>query len=673
MSDTSPLSDAEEAVARDGIDAARTSVRDAHPGLGRVLDLEAHHLRGWSPSTEPSLFAQQVLTRANALGADDLVSAACRRVRDRKQVALGQYWRTQPPSRSLLRTLTWNIAVADLAFSPDGTLYAVSAVGLVAWDPSTGRQLTTPPQLAGEASDRLPQRLAVSPDGSLIALAYEDGDIRIVDRASGQVRATLGGHRDRISRLRFLLDGSNRLVSSGRDRAVRLWSTTDGALLHTFEGHTWWVEALAVTRDGNTVVSGSHDSTLRVWDTRTRRCRQVVEALDRTSWVLGATFTDGDRALVTCLEHGQVLRYEFRDGLVRDGRSARPERPGSLGPGIAWGVADIGGGRVLVSNDDAVVDLWATDRGGLSHETSFTGHSGHARVVAVDRSRTVAASVDDHGLVLVWDLAGPPDPRPPLGFYFDVETVAIGGSPMLVAAAPQQHRLIVVRDAMTGKERWRVHDPDEVGPTAMWFGGGALLAAHGHTLRRYSAWDGTPLPAVQMEGNVLCGHAAGAVTVGMRYGDHGRSRVAISLTDVRTGRHARGVLLPDGADYPGRAAVSPDLATVVVPDTGTMRAWRTATDEVVSVELPTTPATDRDRERPADLYGIAVDDEGCHAIGAATDGRAHIWEIGTGGLTSRSTGTHQLRAAAGLAGHRAVTVGLSLNPPVVRGGAAWER
>jgi len=37
-------------------------------------------------------------------------------------------------------------------------------------------------------------------------------------------------------------------------------------MIRTFEGHTDWVSAVAVTPDGRRAVSGSWDQTLRLWD-----------------------------------------------------------------------------------------------------------------------------------------------------------------------------------------------------------------------------------------------------------------------------------------------------------------------------------------------------------------------------------------------------------------------
>ena len=44
----------------------------------------------------------------------------------------------------------------------------------------------------------------------------------------------------------------------------------DGTLVHTFEGHTNKVHALATTQDGQHIISGSNDNLVKVWSVATK-------------------------------------------------------------------------------------------------------------------------------------------------------------------------------------------------------------------------------------------------------------------------------------------------------------------------------------------------------------------------------------------------------------------
>ena len=63
--------------------------------------------------------------------------------------------------------------------------------------------------------------VAISPDGSLIAVATRSGDIELIGFEERAVIAVLRGHTDRASTVAFV--GNGLLVSSGWDRSTRIW------------------------------------------------------------------------------------------------------------------------------------------------------------------------------------------------------------------------------------------------------------------------------------------------------------------------------------------------------------------------------------------------------------------------------------------------------------------
>ena len=103
----------------------------------------------------------------------------------------------------------------------------------------------------------------------------------------------LEGHSRSVDALAFSPDGKQ-LMSGSIDSTVRVWDTATGTALQILEGHSNWVNTVAISPDGKQLASGSFDKTVRVWDVATGATLQILEghssgvnavALDRKSVV----------------------------------------------------------------------------------------------------------------------------------------------------------------------------------------------------------------------------------------------------------------------------------------------------------------------------------------------------------------------------------------------------
>lgn len=108
-------------------------------------------------------------------------------------------------------------------------------------------------------------------DHENIITGSEDANINIFDVRTGELKMTLEGHEGGVWALQYL---GNILVSGSTDRTVRIWNMTSGQCLQVFEGHTSTVRCLQIIplpncpeteSDRHLIITGSRDSTLRIW------------------------------------------------------------------------------------------------------------------------------------------------------------------------------------------------------------------------------------------------------------------------------------------------------------------------------------------------------------------------------------------------------------------------
>ena len=70
-----------------------------------------------------------------------------------------------------------------------------------------------------------------------------------------------------IERLVFLPDGQ-RVVSGAEDGTVRVWNLEDGKQEGTSMKHATYIRGLAVTRDGTKIICSDHGGSIKVWDVK---------------------------------------------------------------------------------------------------------------------------------------------------------------------------------------------------------------------------------------------------------------------------------------------------------------------------------------------------------------------------------------------------------------------
>lgn len=97
-----------------------------------------------------------------------------------------------------------------------------------------------------------------------------------VEKSWGANRQTLEGHSDSVTAVAFSPDGQT-IVSGSHDKTIKLWNAATGELQQTLGDCSHLVYTVAFSPDGQTVVSGSYDNITKLWNAATGELQQTLE------------------------------------------------------------------------------------------------------------------------------------------------------------------------------------------------------------------------------------------------------------------------------------------------------------------------------------------------------------------------------------------------------------
>ena len=162
-------------------------------------------------------------------------------------------------------TATWkechSDTVVSLDFSPDGKQLASGAADKIARiiDIATGEQIGL-----FEGHTHYVNDVAFRSDGRVLATAGADGVVNSWDLTIGERKKKIEGWTKEVTSLQFI-GSTDRLVTSAGDNLVRI-VTDAGSQQRSISGLPDFMQAVASTFDGGTIVAGGEDSFLRVWN-----------------------------------------------------------------------------------------------------------------------------------------------------------------------------------------------------------------------------------------------------------------------------------------------------------------------------------------------------------------------------------------------------------------------
>lgn len=209
----------------------------------------------------------------------------------------------------------------------------------------------------------------------------------------------MDGHEFTVWSLAITPNGQM-IISGGQDATIRLWDFSSGKEVHKFIGHEGPVYNISVMQDGKHFVSvADKDLAVKIWNIENR---ELVSSLaPNSAHVTAVAVSPDQRFIVTGGEDGFARIWDIDRGVLLrtsehehsiysmtispDGRHllcGSKRTPGERYPGVVW--------------------VWDFELGVLLK--TLSGHMGHVTAITMTADSKYILSGDQHGSVYLWDL-----------------------------------------------------------------------------------------------------------------------------------------------------------------------------------------------------------------------------------------------------------------------------
>jgi hypothetical protein len=274
--------------------------------------------------------------------------------------------------------------------------------------------------------------VAFDPESDTVAMAVEDGAVRLWDLPGKSVKSTFAAHRGFVWAVCYSRDNEF-LATAGDDGLIKLWRPGQHEPFKVFQ-HANAVRGLALTHDNRALFGADRGGVLRAWSldseqplAETQQPGSVnVIAISPDDKTLASGGSDKIVRLWNTDDLSQKLVLEGHTAPIyslsfnRDGRrlasvgwdkfvriwdtgTGQPVKTWEGHPGDIWGVAySPDGSKLATGGSEGAVKLWDAETGALL--ATFLGHSVAVHAVTFNSDGTLLASAGRDGAVRIWKI-----------------------------------------------------------------------------------------------------------------------------------------------------------------------------------------------------------------------------------------------------------------------------
>jgi WD40 repeat protein len=213
---------------------------------------------------------------------------------------------------------------------------------------------------------------------------------------------TFTGHINEVSSVAISPDGQT-LVSGSWDNTIKIWQLDKGQEPRTLTGHSDWVYSIALSSDGQILASGSWDKTIKIWQLDTGEELHTLRG--HSDRVYSVAFSPDGQTLASGSLDKTIEIWRLRKKREKNrwltcwGLEHTLIRHSSEVSCIAFSPNE----RTLASGSwDKTIKIWQLNTGEELH--TFRGHSDRVYSVAFSPDGQTLASSSSDAIIKIWQL-----------------------------------------------------------------------------------------------------------------------------------------------------------------------------------------------------------------------------------------------------------------------------
>lgn len=413
------------------------------------------------------------------------------------------------------------------------------------------------------------------------------------------------GHSDGVNAVAFSPDGKT-IVSGSDDNTIKLWEAASGKLLRTLESHVASVFEVTFSSDSKLLASGSSDSTIKLWDVASGKLIRILEG--HSGPVLAVAFSPDGKALASGSWDGSIKLWDIVAGNLIHTLKGHSS--------LVISVVFSPDGKTLASgSSDKTIKLWNMASGKLRR--TIEGNSSTMDLAFSPDGKSLASG-DWDGTIKLWEVHSGQLVRTLEGHSSLVNSVVFSSDGKTLASGSSD-KTIKLWNMASGKLLRTLEEHSEVRDLAFSPDSKTIVSgSEDNTIKLWETNTGNLLRAIK-------GHSS--PTTSIVFSPDGRTLAHVGGNNIiKLWEMASGKLLHtlEGHSSPvWGVAISPDGMTLASGSRdNTVKLW-----EVVSGKLLSTL-----EGHSSAVYEVTFSPDGKFLASGSLDSTVKLWDIPSGKL-----------------------------------------